>query len=338
LFLQPLLNTLRLPQQSLSVNLNFCYDNREKVKESGVLSAKVFFELVEIKAKTASVFPFLLGACYSWFHFGKLNILPMIIYFVAMVLFNMFVDSWDNFNDYHNAVDTNEYKQNTNIIGRENIPMSLLKKVMGGMFGVSLILGIITAIMTGWPVLWLGIFCYAVGIFYSWGPKPLSSLPVGEVFSGITMGFVILLITVFINASDIFIWNFATVADVFLVALPNTLLIANLMLANNICDLAEDESNQRFTLVHYTGKRLALELWVLAILVSLIAFVVAAVIGLTPWTMLATFLLLPFVRKQAKKFMKLQVKRETFIVSVKILAVVSAVQVILFFIGILLQK
>lgn len=38
---------------------------------------------------------------------------------------------------------------------------------------------------------------------------------------------------------------------IFLIALPNTLWIANLMLANNICDLEEDENNNRYTLVHY---------------------------------------------------------------------------------------
>jgi 1,4-dihydroxy-2-naphthoate octaprenyltransferase len=293
---------------------------------------------VEIKAKTASIFPFLLGACYSWFHYKSINIVGMVIYFIAMVLFNMFVDAWDNYNDYHNAVDTDGYKKETNIIGRENIPLPLLKKVMAGMFGVSLILGIVTAVLTGWPVLWLGIFCYAVGIFYSWGPKPLSSLPLGEVFSGLTMGFVILLITVYINAYQSFVWNLATVAQIFLVALPNTLLIANLMLANNICDLEEDESNHRFTLVHYTGKRNALEIWLIAILVSFIAFIVEVVIGLTPWTLLGTFLLLPVIHKQAKKFFKVQVKRETFIVSVKILAWVSLAQVIFFFIGILIYK
>lgn len=58
------------------------------------------------------------------------------------------------------------------------------------LFG-SLILGIIVALMTGWAVFWLGLLCYVVGVFYAGGPKPLSSLPLGELLSGLTMGYVI---------------------------------------------------------------------------------------------------------------------------------------------------
>ncbi|MDR0921430.1 MAG: prenyltransferase [Lactobacillales bacterium] len=299
------------------------------------MSRKVFFELVEIKAKTASVFPFLLGLCYSWFQYRSIHLVPLMIYFVAMVLFNMFVDAWDNYNDYHHAVDVHDYKQNTNVIGREKIDLGLLKRVMGGLFFSSLILGLVVALMTGFPVLWLGMICYAVGIFYSAGPRPLSSLPVGEVFSGLTMGFLIFLICVFINTYQVFTWNLLTLAKVFLVALPNTLLIANLMLANNTCDLEEDESNHRYTLVHYIGKRAALQLWLISIIFSFLAIVCAVFLKLTPWTMLLNLLLLPVVVKQSRLYLAKQVKKETFICSVKILAIMACSQVVFFGIGLL---
>lgn len=68
------------------------------------------------------------------------------------------------------------------------------------------------------------------------------------------MGFMISLICVYLNTYETFQWNSATLGGIFLIALPNTLWIANLMLANNICDLEEDENNNRYTLVHYLGK------------------------------------------------------------------------------------
>ena len=91
------------------------------------MNFKTFAELIELKAKTASVFPFLLGLSYSFYHYHSLNLLALSIYFVAMFMFNCFVDIWDNYNDYHNAVDTNDYQKNTNIIGRENLSMALIK-------------------------------------------------------------------------------------------------------------------------------------------------------------------------------------------------------------------
>ena len=293
------------------------------------MNFKIFAELIELKAKTASVFPFILGVAYSLYHYQIANFGPLIIYFVAMFCFNCFVDIWDNYNDYHKAVDTEDYKKNTNIIGRENLSLSLIKGLLLFFFSISLILGLIVAGLVGWPVFWLGLFCYFIGVFYSAGPKPLSSLPVGELASGLTMGYLIFLICVYINTSTVFIWNFGTLASTFLVALPSTLLIANLMLANNTCDLEEDEGNHRYTIVHYIGKKNALRWWTSAIVLAYIFIVVAVVLGLISPLMLLMFILLPFIIKQARPYLQRQVKSETFIASVKILMVFSLLQAIL---------
>ncbi|MDT2726011.1 prenyltransferase [Lactococcus formosensis] len=293
------------------------------------MNFKIFAELIELKAKTASIFPFILGVAYSLYHYQIANFGPLIIYFVAMFCFNCFVDIWDNYNDYHKAVDTEDYKKNTNIIGRENLSLSLIRGLLLFFFSISLILGLIVAGLVGWPVFWLGLFCYFIGVFYSAGPKPLSSLPVGELASGLTMGYLIFLICVYINTSTVFIWNFGTLASTFLVALPSTLLIANLMLANNTCDLEEDEGNHRYTIVHYIGKKNALRWWTSAIVLAYIFIVVAVVLGLISPLMLLMFILLPFIIKQARPYLQRQVKSETFIASVKILMVFSLLQAIL---------
>lgn len=85
------------------------------------MTLKVFLELVEIKAKTASILPCLLGFCFAWYHYQRFEWLPALVFFVAMVLFNMAVDMLDNYHDFVHAVDTEDYQQNTNIIGRESL-------------------------------------------------------------------------------------------------------------------------------------------------------------------------------------------------------------------------
>ena len=299
------------------------------------MNFKIFAELIELKAKTASIFPFLLGLAYSLYHYQSVNLSALAIYFVAMFMFNCFVDIWDNYNDYHKAVDTDDYQKNTNIIGRENLSMGLIKSLLAFFFFGSLILGIIVALMTGWAVFWLGILCYAVGVFYAGGPKPLSSLPLGELLSGLTMGYVIFLICLYINSSQNFVWSFANLATTFLIALPNTLLIANLMLANNTCDLEEDEANHRYTIVHYIGKKAALIWWTTALILAFVAIVVAVILGLLSPIMLLILLIAPLMIKFARPYLQKQVKKETFISSVKILMVFQLVQVLLFFVSLI---
>ena len=299
------------------------------------MNFKIFAELIELKAKTASIFPFLLGLAYSLYHYQSVNLSALAIYFVAMFMFNCFVDIWDNYNDYHKAVDTDDYQKNTNIIGRENLSMGLIKSLLAFFFFGSLILGIIVALMTGWAVFWLGLLCYAVGVFYAGGPKPLSSLPLGELLSGLTMGYVIFLICLYINSSLNFVWSFANLATTFLIALPNTLLIANLMLANNTCDLEEDEANHRYTIVHYIGKKAALIWWTTALILAFVAIVVAVILGLLSPIMLLILLIAPLMIKFARPYLQKQVKKETFISSVKILMVFQLVQVLLFFVSLI---
>ncbi|AIS02762.1 prenyltransferase [Lactococcus lactis] len=299
------------------------------------MNFKIFAELIELKAKTASIFPFLLGLAYSLYHYQSVNLSALAIYFVAMFMFNCFVDIWDNYNDYHKAVDTDDYQKNTNIIGRENLSMGLIKSLLAFFFFGSLILGIVVALMTGWAVFWLGILCYAVGVFYAGGPKPLSSLPLGELLSGLTMGYVIFLICLYINSSQNFVWSFANLATTFLIALPNTLLIANLMLANNTCDLEEDEANHRYTIVHYIGKKAALIWWTTALILAFVAIVVAVILGLLSPIMLLILLIAPLMIKFARPYLLKQVKKETFISSVKILMVFQLVQVLLFFVSLI---
>ncbi len=299
------------------------------------MNFKIFAELIELKAKTASIFPFLLGLAYSLYHYQSVNLSALAIYFMAMFMFNCFVDIWDNYNDYHKAVDTDDYQKNTNIIGRENLSMGLIKSLLAFFFFGSLILGIIVALMTGWAVFWLGLLCYVVGVFYAGGPKPLSSLPLGELLSGLTMGYVIFLICLYINSSQNFVWSFANLATTFLIALPNTLLIANLMLANNTCDLEEDEANHRYTIVHYIGKKAALIWWTTALILAFVAIVVAVILGLLSPIMLLILLIAPLMIKFARPYLQKQVKKETFISSVKILMVFQLVQVLLFFVSLI---
>lgn len=299
------------------------------------MSIKVFLELVEMKAKTASILPFLIGLCYSYYHYEQLHLGYVVIYFIAMVIFNMSVDILDNYNDYQKATDVHDYREKTNIIGRENLSLNLIRWMIAVMVLFSAGLGIWLATQVGWPLFWMGLYCYLVGIFYSSGPRPLSSLPLGEFFSGFTMGMMISLITVYLNTFDTFQWEAQELLKIAVIALPNTLFIANLMLANNICDLEEDRNNQRYTLVHYLGKSRALALFVGFNVIAMISIGASVLVGIAPKMVLFSYLIVPFIWKQTSIFLQKQEKLETFSTAIKILAVGSAVQVFTYAIGLL---
>lgn len=298
------------------------------------VSLDVFLELVEIKAKTASILPMLLGVCMSVYYYHSFNLVNSILFFIAMLLFNMAVDMMDNYNDYNHAVDIVDYKQNTNIIGREHISPKLVLGLILTFSIIAGLMGIYLVTQTGLALLWMGIFCFAVGILYSSGPFAMNGLPVGEFFSGFTMGFMIMLISVFININGDFNWNWANLLKIWLVALPCELWISNLMLANNICDAQEDEDNRRHTIIHFVGVENGLRSFATKNVIAFLAILTAVMAHLAPWTMLLTLLIIPFVVKQTKILYCEQVKKRTFPCAVKILLVGSLVQVVTYAIGI----
>lgn len=297
------------------------------------MTLKIFAELVELKAKTASIFPFLMGFLYSWYHYNQIYWGNMLIFFISMVLFNMAVDIMDNYMDYHNATDVHDYKHETNIIGRENLSLSLVRNMMWGFIIVSALMGIYLASQTSWVILWLGMFSYAMGIFYSAGPKPLSSLPVGEVTSGLTMGVVIPLICVYLNIYDIVPFDWHLIGSVTMMSLPAAFSIANLMLANNTCDVEEDILNNRHTLVSYIGKKKAVTLFQILVIATFVAATISVVFKIVPLTLLLLWAIFPKVWQNTKAYSKEQIKTKTFPLAIKNLAMVVAVQVVLFFIG-----
>ena len=297
------------------------------------MTLKIFAELVELKAKTASIFPFLMGFLYSWYHYNQIYWGNMLIFFISMVLFNMAVDIMDNYMDYHNATDVHDYKHETNIIGRENLSLSLVRNMMWSFIMVSALMGIYLASQTSWVILWLGMFSYAMGIFYSAGPKPLSSLPVGEVTSGLTMGVVIPLICVYLNIYDIVPFEWHLIGSVTMMSLPAAFSIANLMLANNTCDVEEDILNNRHTLVSYIGKKKAVTLFQILVIATFVAATISVIFKIVPLTLLLLWAIFPKVWQNTKAYSKEQIKTKTFPLAIKNLAMVVAVQVVLFFIG-----
>lgn len=300
------------------------------------MNFKIFAELVELKAKSASIFPFALGMLYSWYHYQQLSLSNMLLFFISIVIFNVAVDILDNYMDFHRATDVHDYKEETNIIGREKLSVPLIRNLIIGFILVSSLLGLYLAYRTSWIVLWLGIFSFAVGIFYSAGPKPLSTLPVGEIASGFTMGTIIPIICIYLNVSSQVNFNFSFLWPILLFTLPSVCAIANLMLANNTCDLEEDRLNNRHTLVHYIGEKNALRLFKTLVIIAFLTTTLNVALKIVPWTLLFIWLIFPKIWKNTQRYSIKPNKLETFPLAIQNLGLFISVQMILFFVGLFL--
>lgn len=297
----------------------------------------VYMELIELKAKLASVLPFLLGFLYCEYNFGTVNFVDSIILIISMLFFNMAVDMLDNYCDYKNASLEHDYKIKTNIIGRENLDDKKVLIFTVIFVVISGILGIYLVSKAGYMLLVLGVYSFLVGILYSAGPKPLSSLPVGEFFSGTTMGFIIILITVGINLGGFSNIDYEMLRRIFIYSTPSMFSIAALMLTNNLCDIDEDRINNRYTLACALGRENSIRLLYMFYGVCFFGIIVNVVLGVVPITYLIVLLSFSIVYKNASKIEREPVKNKSFKFAVYNLGLIMILQVIGMCMGIILK-
>ncbi len=308
-----------------------------------------FFKLVEIQTKLASLFPFLLGTLFAAYYFNAFNLINTLIFFVAMLIFDMATTAINNLMDYQKAKDKG-YKDEVNVIGQEKIPEKLVIRLIIGMLIVAMLLGFLLVFRTNIILLVIGAGCFFIGIFYTFGPIPISRMPLGEPISGLVMGFGIFFIAAFVTIKDtnllsllfseqsfILEGNMLSILSLFFVSLPTVFLIANIMLANNTCDLEQDIVNHRYTLPFYIGKKQAVQLFNGLVYLSYVVIVLAVLLGLLhPVLLLLLGTIIP-MRKNLAVYNDKQVKSETFVIAIKNIVLFSSSEVVLLAISLLFE-
>lgn len=310
------------------------------------LTLPVFLEFVELKTKVASVFPMTIGILWAFYRYQTFNWLNTLLFVLAVLSFDMCTTAINNSMDFHKAKDE-VYRQESNVIGKFALDFKQMIDIVLGLLVFSSLVSLILVWQTSWLLLPMGAVCFLIGIFYTFGPIPLSRMPLGEVFSGVTMGLGIFFLAVFIQAPDNLLltrldgqWlslqvDWIKVLEILFMSLPLVTLIANIMLANNTCDLEEDIRNHRYTLVYYIGKKPALQLYFTLASMPWLLWLIYCLTGFLPiWALLGLLGIIP-AYKSLKRFLKKQVKGETFIEAVKSFVLFAAIYVLFLVVAII---
>lgn len=318
-------------------------------KSKNGLSLPVFLEFVEIKTKVASVFPMTLGLLWATYRYQTFNWLNTLLFVLAVLSFDMCTTAINNSMDYHKAKDE-AYRQESNVIGKFSLDFQQMIGIIFTLLIFSILISLLLVWRTSWLLLPMGALCFLIGIFYTFGPIPLSRMPLGEVFSGVTMGFGIFFLAVFIQQPDLLLtsqvsgqwmtvqFSWTRILEIILMSIPLVTLIANIMLANNTCDLEEDIRNHRYTLVYYIGKKNALKLYFVLASLPWLLWLLYCLTGFLPfWALIGLLGLVPAYHS-LERFLKKQVKRETFIEAVKSFVLFSGVYVLTLLVALIFNK
>ncbi|WP_055669491.1 1,4-dihydroxy-2-naphthoate polyprenyltransferase [Desnuesiella massiliensis] len=303
-----------------------------------------FLKLVEIQTKVASMIPFTLGTFYSLYRFKSFNAKNFTLMLGALLAFDMATTAINNYYDFKKAQKTHGYGyEKHNAIVRFNLKESTVVLIIISLVVIASLCGFMLFLNTNYIVLILGVISFGVGVLYSFGPLPISRMPLGELFSGLFMGFLIPFISTYIHIYDKSIVSLSflqgtlnikleiiEIIYLFLISLPAICGIANIMLANNICDIEEDIENKRYTLPVYIGKEKALQLFKILYYIAYIDIAILLFLKVEPILGILVFLTFVLVSKNIKLFYQKQTKKDTFILAVKNFVIINVSQVLCF--------
>lgn len=292
-----------------------------------------FFDYVEIRTKITSTFTFLMTIAFLLYIEETIDLKLTLIFFAAMFIFDLTTTAINNYIDTKTNHQILQFKRSTALM------------IIYVMFGLSAGLGLYLAFLTDIVIFLIGGLCFLCGVFYTFGPIPISRLPLGEFFSGLFYGLLIPFIMLYINMEkgtfitlglsfktiSIMI-NVLPIIKVSLLSIVPFCVTANIMLANNTCDLQKDITVKRYTLPYYLGHK-ALYLFAALYYLCYVAVIIMVILKILHPICLLLLLTIIIVQKNVNEFFKVQDKQKTFIVAIKNFIIIMGSLILLIFIS-----
>lgn len=214
-------------------------------------TVKKYWQLMRPHTLTAAVVPVLVGTATSKIFIlgseNKLNLSLFLAMLIACLLIQAATNMFNEYYDFKKGLDDHTSVGIGGAIVRNGMSPKLVLNLAIVFYIIAAILGIFIAIQSSFWLLPIGLVCMAVGYLYTGGPFPISWTPFGELFSGVFMGMIIILISFFIqtgNLQSLAVW----------VSIPIVITIGLINMANNIRDRVKDKESGRKTLPILLGK------------------------------------------------------------------------------------
>ncbi|MGO2109194.1 MAG: 1,4-dihydroxy-2-naphthoate polyprenyltransferase [Staphylococcus equorum] len=214
-------------------------------------TVRKYWHLMRPHTLTAAVVPVLVGtATAKIFLLGSedhLSLALLLAMLIACLLIQAATNMFNEYYDFKKGLDDHTSVGIGGAIVRNGMSPKLVMNIAIAFYVIAALLGLFIAINSSFWLIPIGLVCMAIGYLYTGGPFPISWTPFGEVFSGIFMGIIIILIAFFIqtgNLQSLAVW----------ISLPIVITIGLINMANNIRDRVKDKESGRKTLPILLGK------------------------------------------------------------------------------------
>ncbi len=238
----------------------------------GGLAALLVSSASAVRIASVSLPGFLLGGLYL----PALSLRLLLLWLLMLICAVAAQSAANTLNDYKDFVAGTDTEENCVDTTDASIIYNRLAPKSARNFGIAclvlaLVAGVVASVLSVPWLLVLGVVGILALLSYSYGPAPISYLPLGEAVSGLTFGLLIAAATFIALTRG---WSWLLV----LPCLQQVISIGLIMMTNNICDIERDQEAGRRTLPVLLGRKRALALLAAGNLLALIALGVFALL------------------------------------------------------------
>ncbi|TXK23723.1 1,4-dihydroxy-2-naphthoate polyprenyltransferase [Bacillus amyloliquefaciens] len=257
---------------------------------------RILWQLTRPHTLTASFVPVLLGTVLAMFYV-KVDFLLFLAMLFSCLWIQIATNLFNEYYDFKRGLDTEDSVGIGGAIVRHGMKPKTILQLALGSYAIALVLGVYICMSSSWWLAAIGLAGMLIGYLYTGGPLPIAYTPFGELFSGICMGSVFVLISFFIQTGEV---NEQSI----LISIPIAILVGAINLSNNIRDIEEDKKGGRKTLAILMGHRGAVIILAASFAIAYIWIVGLVIMGYTsPWLFLV-FLSVPKPIQAVKGFVK----------------------------------
>ncbi|GKV55916.1 1,4-dihydroxy-2-naphthoate octaprenyltransferase [Sporosarcina sp. NCCP-2222] len=231
---------------------------------------RIWWQLTRPHTLTAAFAPVFLGTMIA-LSYGEFHLPLFLAMLVASIFIQMATNMFNEYYDYKRGLDTEHSIGIGGTIVRNGVQPRTVLNIAFLLYAISIGIGVYICMETSWWLAAVGLVCMAIGYFYTGGPYPIAYTPFGELFSGVVMGMLLVLIAFYIQMGSVTL-------DAILLSIPSMLLVAGIMMANNIRDIVGDREGGRKTLAILVGRPRAITIlasffiisycWIVALIIT----------------------------------------------------------------------
>ena len=232
------------------------------------------FTMTAVSVSVGSVLGSMDGG-FSWFLY-LITLAGIIFMHAAANLFNDYYDVLSGVDTLE--VSTAQYRPHPLVEGALKPREVLIEAIC--LFVLAAFIGIFLTVTRGWTVLIIGITGAFAGLFYTAPPFRYKYRGLGEVSTFLMWGPLMVEGAYFVQRQTLSM-------DAFWVSLPFGVLVALVLLANNIRDAVDDEKRDIKTLPIITGHKRGIWIYVMLVVFAYVSVVLMAFTGpLNPWSLM----------------------------------------------------